>query len=73
ISFGTTALVTPPCLVFKVWPPVPLSRVSPGPSLPFLRGLPLPALHVSRAGSAPLLTPPRSLRRRLPCRLFTWT
>ncbi|CAI7931030.1 unnamed protein product [Closterium sp. NIES-54] len=40
LSFGTTALVTPPCLVFKVWPPVPLSLVSPGPSLPFLRGLP---------------------------------
>ncbi|CAI7893377.1 unnamed protein product [Closterium sp. NIES-53] len=38
LSFGTTALVTPPCLVFEVWPPVPLSRVSPGPSLPFLRG-----------------------------------
>ncbi|CAI7933287.1 unnamed protein product, partial [Closterium sp. NIES-54] len=23
LSFGTTALVTPPCLVFEVWPPVP--------------------------------------------------
>ncbi|CAI7896652.1 unnamed protein product, partial [Closterium sp. NIES-53] len=27
LSFGTTALVTPPCLVFEVWPPVPLSLV----------------------------------------------
>ncbi|CAI7729470.1 unnamed protein product, partial [Closterium sp. NIES-53] len=56
-----------------VWPPVPLSLVSPGPSLPFLRGLPLPVFLVLRAGSAPPLTPPRSLRLRLLCRLFTWT
>ncbi|CAI7731945.1 unnamed protein product [Closterium sp. NIES-53] len=27
---GTTALVTPPCLVFEAWPPVSLSLVSPG-------------------------------------------
>ncbi|CAI7908239.1 unnamed protein product [Closterium sp. NIES-54] len=73
LSFGTTALVTPPCLVFEIWPPVPFSRVYPGPSLPFLRGLPLPVFLVSRAGSAPLLTPPRSLRQRLLCRLFIWT
>ncbi|CAI7879944.1 unnamed protein product, partial [Closterium sp. NIES-54] len=33
LSFGTTALVTPPCLVFEVWPPVPLSLVSPDPLL----------------------------------------
>ncbi|CAI7843837.1 unnamed protein product [Closterium sp. NIES-53] len=31
---STTALVTPPCLVFKAWPPVSLSLVSPGPSPP---------------------------------------
>ncbi|CAI7837033.1 unnamed protein product [Closterium sp. NIES-54] len=36
----------------QVWPPVPLSLVSPGPSLPFLRGLPLPVFPVSRAGAA---------------------
>ncbi|CAI7807950.1 unnamed protein product [Closterium sp. NIES-53] len=45
----------------------------PSPSLSFLRGLPLPVFLVSRAGSAPLLTPPSSLRQRLPCRLSTWT
>ncbi|CAI7896002.1 unnamed protein product, partial [Closterium sp. NIES-53] len=73
LSFGTTALVTPPCLVFEVWPPVPLSRVYPGPSLPFLQGLPPPVFLVSRADSAPPLTPPRFLRPRLLCRLFTWT
>ncbi|CAI7769227.1 unnamed protein product, partial [Closterium sp. NIES-53] len=56
-SFGSTALVTPPCLVFEVWPPVLLSLDSPGPSLPFLRGLPPPVFLVSRAGSAPPLTP----------------
>ncbi|CAI7795186.1 unnamed protein product, partial [Closterium sp. NIES-53] len=41
-------------------PPLP-----PGPALP--------AFLASRGGSAPLLTPPSSLRRRLPCILFTWT
>ncbi|CAI7915647.1 unnamed protein product [Closterium sp. NIES-54] len=41
-------------------PPLP-----PGPALlVFL---------VSRAASAPFLTPPHSLRQRLPCRLFTWS
>ncbi|CAI7772915.1 unnamed protein product [Closterium sp. NIES-54] len=52
---------------------VPLSRVYPSPSIPFLQGLPLLVFLVSRAGSAPLLTAPRSLRQRLLCRLFTWT
>ncbi|CAI7799832.1 unnamed protein product, partial [Closterium sp. NIES-53] len=41
LSFGTTALVTPPCLVFEVWPPVPLSRGLPR-SLP---PLPLGPAH----------------------------
>ncbi|CAI5959430.1 unnamed protein product, partial [Closterium sp. NIES-64] len=57
LSSGTTALVTPPCLVFEAWPPVSLSLVSPGPSLPFLRDLPPPAFPASRGGSALLLTP----------------
>ncbi|CAI5988715.1 unnamed protein product [Closterium sp. NIES-65] len=52
LSSGTTPLVTPPCLVFEAWPPVSLSLVSPGPSLPFLRSLPLPAFTASRGGSA---------------------
>ncbi|CAI5979313.1 unnamed protein product [Closterium sp. NIES-65] len=39
LSFGTTALVTPPCLISEAWPPVSLSLVSPGPSLPYLRGV----------------------------------
>ncbi|CAI7894009.1 unnamed protein product, partial [Closterium sp. NIES-53] len=72
-SSGTTALVTPPCLVSKAWPPVSSSLVSPGPSLPFPRGLPLPAFPASRGGSALLLTPPSFPRQRLHCRLFTWT
>ncbi|CAI7889489.1 unnamed protein product, partial [Closterium sp. NIES-53] len=38
-------------LDFEVWPPVPLSRVYPSPSLPFLWGLPPPMFLVSRAGS----------------------
>ncbi|CAI5992865.1 unnamed protein product [Closterium sp. NIES-65] len=62
LSSGTTALVTPPCLVFQAWPPVSLSLVFPGLSLPFPRGLPLPAFLASRGGNAPLLTPPSSLR-----------
>ncbi|CAI7819936.1 unnamed protein product [Closterium sp. NIES-54] len=41
---------------------VPLSLVSPGPSLPFLQGLPLLVFLVSRADSAPLLTPPTCVR-----------
>ncbi|CAI5951742.1 unnamed protein product [Closterium sp. NIES-65] len=48
LSSGTTALVTPPCLVSKAWPPVTMSLVSPAPSLLFLRGLPLPAFPASR-------------------------
>ncbi|CAI5937762.1 unnamed protein product [Closterium sp. NIES-65] len=45
LSFGTTALVTPPCLVSEAWPPVSLSLVSLGLSLPYLRGWPyLPRL-----------------------------
>ncbi|CAI7868821.1 unnamed protein product [Closterium sp. NIES-53] len=51
LSSCTTALVTPPCLVFEVWPPVLLSLDSPGPSLPFLRDLPPPVFLVSRAGT----------------------
>ncbi|CAI7892104.1 unnamed protein product, partial [Closterium sp. NIES-53] len=54
-------------------PPVSLSVVSPGPSLPFLRGLPLPASPASRGGSALPLTPLSFLGQRLHCRLFTWT
>ncbi|CAI7889733.1 unnamed protein product, partial [Closterium sp. NIES-53] len=42
----------PYILVFEVWPPIPLSLVSPGPSLSFLQGLPLPVFPVSRAGAA---------------------
>ncbi|CAI5961255.1 unnamed protein product [Closterium sp. NIES-64] len=57
LSSGTTALVTPPCLVSEAWPLVSLSRVSPGPSLLFLRGLAPPAFPASRGGSAVLLTP----------------
>ncbi|CAI7751452.1 unnamed protein product [Closterium sp. NIES-53] len=52
LSSGTTVLVTPPCLVFEAWPPVSLSLVSPGPSPPFLRGLPPLASLASRGGSA---------------------
>ncbi|CAI5972980.1 unnamed protein product [Closterium sp. NIES-64] len=42
--------------VSEAWPPVSLSLVSPGPSLPSLRGLPLPAFPASRGGSVPPLT-----------------
>ncbi|CAI7800526.1 unnamed protein product [Closterium sp. NIES-53] len=42
----------------QAWPLVSLSLVSPGPFLPFPRGLPLPAFPASRGGSSPLLTPP---------------
>ncbi|CAI7917369.1 unnamed protein product, partial [Closterium sp. NIES-54] len=73
LSSGTTVLVTPPCLVSKAWPPESLSLVSPSPSLPYLRGLPLPASPASRGDSAPPLTPPSFYRQRLHCRLFTWT
>ncbi|CAI5981139.1 unnamed protein product [Closterium sp. NIES-65] len=51
LSFGTTALVTPLCLVFEAWPPVSLSLVSPVLSLLYLRGLPLPASPTSRGDS----------------------
>ncbi|CAI7931853.1 unnamed protein product, partial [Closterium sp. NIES-54] len=40
------------------------------PSLPRLRH---PAFLASKGGSAPLLTPPRSLPLRYHCRLSTWT
>ncbi|CAI5961475.1 unnamed protein product [Closterium sp. NIES-65] len=73
LPFGTTALVTPPCLVSEAWPPMSLSLVFPGLSLPYLRGLPLPASPASRGDSAPPLTPPSFLRQRLRCKLFTWT
>ncbi|CAI5967096.1 unnamed protein product, partial [Closterium sp. NIES-65] len=43
LSFGSTALVTPPCLISEAWPLVSLSLVSLGLSLPYLRGLALPA------------------------------
>ncbi|CAI5940015.1 unnamed protein product [Closterium sp. NIES-65] len=43
LSFGTTALVTPPCLVSEAWTPVSFSLVSLGLSLPYLWGLALPA------------------------------
>ncbi|CAI5933851.1 unnamed protein product [Closterium sp. NIES-64] len=49
-------------------PPVSLSLVFPGPSLPFLRGLALPASPVSRGGCGLPLTPPRFLRQRPRCR-----
>ncbi|CAI7734108.1 unnamed protein product, partial [Closterium sp. NIES-54] len=39
----------------------PLPRLQGMASLPFLRSLPLPVFPVSRAGTAPLLTPPHSL------------
>ncbi|CAI7746706.1 unnamed protein product, partial [Closterium sp. NIES-53] len=52
------------------WPPVSLSLVSPGPSPPFLRGLPPLASLASRGGSALPLTPPSFLRQRLHCRLL---
>ncbi|CAI5974830.1 unnamed protein product [Closterium sp. NIES-65] len=50
LSSGTTALVTPPCLISEAWPPVSLSLVSPGPSLPFLRACPY--LRSLRQGAA---------------------
>ncbi|CAI7795547.1 unnamed protein product, partial [Closterium sp. NIES-53] len=42
-------------------------------SLPSHPRLLLPVFPVSRDSSASLLTPPRSLPQRLPCRLSTWT
>ncbi|CAI5932813.1 unnamed protein product [Closterium sp. NIES-65] len=58
LSFGTTVLVTLPCLVSEAWPPVSLSLVFLGLSLPFLRGPTLPASPALRGDSAPPLTPP---------------
>ncbi|CAI5994287.1 unnamed protein product [Closterium sp. NIES-65] len=49
LSFGTTALVTPPCLVSEAWPLVSLSLVFPGPSLPYFRGLSLTCVPCGRA------------------------
>ncbi|CAI7929687.1 unnamed protein product [Closterium sp. NIES-54] len=43
-----------------------------GLCLPSRPRLPRPTFLASRGGSAPLLTPPRFLRRLLPCRLSTW-
>ncbi|CAI6001404.1 unnamed protein product [Closterium sp. NIES-65] len=45
----------------------------PGLFLPYIWGLPLPASPVSRGDSAPPLTPPSFLQKRLRCRLSTWT
>ncbi|CAI7789996.1 unnamed protein product [Closterium sp. NIES-53] len=59
LSFGTTALVTPPCHAFVVCTPASLSLVFPGLFLPSRPCLPRPAFLASRGGSAPLLTPPR--------------
>ncbi|CAI7828413.1 unnamed protein product [Closterium sp. NIES-54] len=54
-------------------PQVAVSASAPGFSLPSHPRLLLPVFLVLRGGSAPLLTPPRSLPQRLPCRLSTWT
>ncbi|CAI7917222.1 unnamed protein product [Closterium sp. NIES-53] len=72
ISFGTIALVTPPCHAFVACTPTSLFLVFPGLCLPSRPRLPRPAFLASRGGSAPLLTP-RFPRRLLPCRLSTWT
>ncbi|CAI7933623.1 unnamed protein product [Closterium sp. NIES-54] len=73
LSFGTTALVTPPCHASVACTPASLFLVFPGLCLPSRPRLPRPAFLASRGGSAPLLTPPRFPRRLLPCRLSTWT
>ncbi|CAI7793537.1 unnamed protein product [Closterium sp. NIES-54] len=73
LFFGTTTWVTPPCHAFVAYTPVSLSLVSPGLCLPYRPHLPRPVFLASRGGSAPLLTPPRSPRRLLPCRPSTWT
>ncbi|CAI5960098.1 unnamed protein product [Closterium sp. NIES-64] len=72
LSCGTTALVTPPYLACVACTLASLSLVYPGLCLPSLPRLRRPAFLASRGGSAPLLTPPRSLPQRLPCRLSTW-
>ncbi|CAI7851691.1 unnamed protein product [Closterium sp. NIES-53] len=73
LSCGTTALVTPPCLAFVACTLASWSLVFLGLCLPSLPRLRRPAFLASRDGSAPLLTPPRSLPQRLHCRLSTWT
>ncbi|CAI7868154.1 unnamed protein product [Closterium sp. NIES-53] len=72
-SFGTTALVTPPCHAFVACTPTSLPLVSLGLCLPSCPRLPRPTFLASMGDSAPLLTPPRFPRRLLPCRLSTWT
>ncbi|CAI5984970.1 unnamed protein product [Closterium sp. NIES-65] len=59
LSFGTTALVTPPYHAFVAFTLISLSLVFPGLCLPSHPCLPRHAFYVSRGGSAPLLTPPR--------------
>ncbi|CAI7732242.1 unnamed protein product [Closterium sp. NIES-53] len=56
-----------------VSPQVAACASASGFSLPSHPRLLFPVFPVSRGGSAPLLTPPRSLPQRLPCRLSTWT
>ncbi|CAI7744833.1 unnamed protein product [Closterium sp. NIES-54] len=72
LSYGTTALVTPPCNTFMACNPASLFLVFPSLCLPSCPRLPHPALLALRGGSVPLLTP-RFPRRLLPCRLSTWT
>ncbi|CAI7796068.1 unnamed protein product [Closterium sp. NIES-54] len=58
---------------FVACTPVFFSQVYPGLYLPSRPRLPRSAFLVSRGDIALLLTPPRSPRRLLPCRLSTWT
>ncbi|CAI7756094.1 unnamed protein product [Closterium sp. NIES-53] len=60
LTFGTTALVTPPCHAFVACTPASLFLVFPGLCLPSCPCLPCPAFLASRGGNAPLLTPPPS-------------
>ncbi|CAI7927201.1 unnamed protein product, partial [Closterium sp. NIES-54] len=64
LSFGTTALVTPPCHAFVACTPASLFVVFSGLCLPSRPRLPCPAFLVLRGGSAPLLTPPVRLQLR---------
>ncbi|CAI7906476.1 unnamed protein product [Closterium sp. NIES-53] len=73
LSFGTTALATPPCHAFVACTPASLFVVFPGLCLPSRPRLPCLAFLASRGGNAPLVTPPRFPRRLLPYRLPTWT
>ncbi|CAI7803372.1 unnamed protein product [Closterium sp. NIES-53] len=73
LSFGTSALVTPPCHAFMACTPASLFLVFPGLCLPSRPRLTRPAFLASRGSNAPFLTPPRFPRRLLPCRLSTWT